>query len=103
MNSKPAARALLVLELCISLALFVTHPEETEHGTRPGGRGPGGVPGGVGSKNRGGMGAYIKGSLSVYRGGSVPIAILPVCLFVCASYSKLYFLYRCYLNLLEGI
>ena len=37
----------------------VTPPEETEHGTRPGGRGPGGVPGGVGSKNRGGgMCAY---------------------------------------------
>ena len=36
--------------------------EETEHGTRPGGRGPGGVPGGVGSKNRGGgMCAYTEG------------------------------------------
>ena len=40
----------------------VTPPEETEHGTRPGGRGPGVVPGGVGSKNRG-------GHVRVYRGG----------------------------------
>ena len=32
---------------------LITPPEEMEHGTRPGGRGPGGVPGGVGSKNRG--------------------------------------------------
>ena len=55
-------------------ALF-TPPEETEHRTRPGGRGPGGVPGGAGSKNRG-------GHVRVYRGGSSPIAILSVCLSV---------------------
>ena len=70
-----------------------TPPEETEHGTRAGGRGPGGVPGGVGSKNRGGHVRVYRGGLSVYRGGSIPIAILPVCLsvclFVCATYSKL--------------
>ena len=41
---------------------LITPPEETEHGTRPGGRGPGGVSGGVGSKNRGGgMYAYTEG------------------------------------------
>ena len=54
-----------------AVGLF-TPPEETEHGTRPGGRGPGGVPGGVGSKNR-------RGHVRVYRGGSIPIAILSVC------------------------
>jgi len=43
---------------------LVTPPEEMEHGTRPGGQGPGGVPGGVGSKNRGGMCAYTEGGLS---------------------------------------
>ena len=44
----------------LSAACFFTPPEETEHGTRPGGRGPGGVPGGVGSKNRGGACARIQ-------------------------------------------
>ena len=47
-------------------AHVITPLEETEHGTRPGGRGPGGVPGGVGSKNRG-------GHLRVYRGESIRI------------------------------
>jgi len=46
-------------------AILITPPEETEHGTRPGGRDPGGVPGGVGAKNRG-------GHVRVYRGGSIP-------------------------------
>jgi len=55
----------------------ITPPEETEHGTRPGGRGPGGVPGGVGSKNRG-------GHVRVYRGGAIPYSHF-VCLFVCLS------------------
>ena len=39
---------------------LITPPEEAEHGTRPGGRGPGVVPGGVGSKNRGGACARIQ-------------------------------------------
>jgi len=56
---------------------ILTPPEETEHGTRPGGRGPGGVPGGVGSKNRG-------GHVRVYRGGSIPYSEV-VCLSVCLS------------------
>ena len=56
--------------------MLFTPPEETEDGTRPGGRGPGVVPGGVGSKNRG-------GHVRVYRGGSISIAILSVCLCVC--------------------
>ena len=59
----------------LSFRVF-TPPEETEHGTRPGGRGPGGVPGGVGSKNRGG------GHVRLYRGGSIPYSHF-VCLFVC--------------------
>jgi len=44
---------------------IITPLEETEDGTQPGGRGPGGVSGGVGSKNRG-------GHVRVYRGGSIP-------------------------------
>ena len=61
---------------------IITPPEETEHGTRPGGRGPGGVPGGVGSKNRG-------GHVRVYYSE-----------FVCLSRHILNctFLYRRYLN-----
>ena len=73
---------------------LVTPPEETEHGTRPGGWGPGGVPGGrprgaspggvPGGRPRGaspgvsvrrtggGMCAYTEGGISVYRGGSIP-------------------------------
>ena len=67
-------------------------PEETEHGTRPGGRGPGGVPGGAGSKNRGGgMCAYIEGVYPYTEGSLSPIAILSVCLCVCPSHSKLHF------------
>ena len=61
---------------------FITPPEETEHGTRPGGRGPGGVPGGVGSKNRGGHVRVYRGGLSVNRGGLSHIAILSVCVHV---------------------
>ena len=49
-------------------------PGETEHGTRPGGRGPRGVPVWV-RRTGGGMYAYTEG-LS-------PIAILSVCLSVC--------------------
>ena len=60
-------------------------PEETEHGTRPGGRGPGGVPEDVGSKNRGGgMYAYTEGGLSLYRGASIPYSHF-ACLSVCLS------------------
>ena len=60
---------------------FITPPEETEHGTRPGGRGPGGVARGVGSKKRG-------GHVREYKGGSIRIQrgvypILPFCLCVC--------------------
>ena len=65
-----------------------TPPEETEQGTRPGGRGPGGVPGGVGSKKRGG-GACARIQRVVYsytEGGAIPIAILSVCPSVCLSY-----------------
>ena len=63
---------------------IITSPDETEHGTRPGGRGPGGVPGGVGSKNRGGhVRVYKRGSIRIQRGGLSPIAILSVC--VCVS------------------
>jgi len=66
---------------------FITPPEETEHGTRPGGRGPGGVPGGCGfEEQRGGMNAYTEGGLSPYtERGLSPIAILSVCLSVCLS------------------
>jgi len=61
-----------------------TAPEETEHGTRPGGRGPGGVPRGVGSKNRGG---HVRVYVYPYtEGGLSPIAIFSVCLSVCPSY-----------------
>ena len=68
-----------------NLLLFFTPPEETEHGTRPGGRGPGGVPGGVDSIEQGG--AY-RGGLSVYRGGSIPIAFfsLSVCVCLCGVF-----------------
>jgi len=51
---------------------IIAPPEETEHGTRPEGRGPGGVPGGVGSKNRGGMYAYTEGGYS-YTEGVYPL------------------------------
>ena len=54
---------------------FITPPEETEHGTRPGGWSPGGVPGGVGSKNRGACTRIQRGVYRLYT-----------------SYSKLYFL-----------
>ena len=64
------------LKNVLLLKILITPPEETEDGTRPGGRGPGVVPGGVGSKNR-------EGHVRVYRGGSIPIATLSVCLSVC--------------------
>ena len=54
-----------MVSVCVNI---ITPPEETEHGTWPGGRGPGGVPGGVGSKNRGGMCAYTEGSIRIQRG-----------------------------------
>ena len=44
----------------------ITPPEETEDGTRPGGRGPGVVPGGVGSKNRGGACTRIQRGVYLY-------------------------------------
>ena len=47
---------------------LITPPEDLEHGTRPGGRGPGGVPGGVGSKNRGHVHVYRGGSIRIQRG-----------------------------------
>jgi len=80
---------------------FITSPEETEHGTRPGGRGPGGVPGGVGSNNRGGMYAYTEGVFPYTEGGLFPIAILSVCVCVSVCLSVVFytaFLYRMYLN-----
>jgi len=52
--------------------VFITPPEETEHGTRPGGWGSGGVPGGVGSKNRVGMCAYMEG-VYPYTEGVYPL------------------------------
>ena len=55
-----------------STVLF-TPPEETEHGTRPGGRGPGGVPGGVGSKNRGGHVRVYSGVSVAYTEGVYPL------------------------------
>ena len=59
---------------------FIATPKETQHGTRPGGRGPGGVPGGVGSKNRG---RHVR----VHRGGSIRIqmGVYPYSHFVCLN------------------
>jgi len=58
---------------CTTVVPFITPPEETEHGTRPGGRGPGGRPRGCGLKNReGGHVRVYRGGLSLYRGGSIP-------------------------------
>ena len=60
-----------------------TPPEETEHGTRPGGRGPGGVPGGVGSKNRGGHVRAYRG-VYPYTEGVYPYShFLCLCVCVC--------------------
>jgi len=82
--------------LCAGAIVLVTPPEETEHGTRPGGRGPGGVPGGVGSKNKG-------GHMRVYRGSSIRIqrGVYPYCHVACVSVRRILnrIIYRMYLNL----
>jgi len=67
--------------ICLIAALarlMFTPREETEHGTRPGGRGPGGVPGGGGSKNRGGACARIQRGVYPYS----HFACVSVCLSV---------------------
>jgi len=52
---------------------FYTPGRDGEHGTRPGGRGPGGVSGDVGSKNRGGHVREYRGEVYPYTEGGLSL------------------------------
>ena len=75
-------------------AIFLLHPRKRRNTERgPGGRGPGVVPGGVGSKNRGG---HVRVQIEAYKTGTdrrsvYTVATLPVCLYVCPWQKKLPF------------